>query len=215
MSVATIVSGAPFLICETHPQCVPYEIRIPPAKFMEGGLSTLVIEDGYHGLYIDEKRGFMDIPDEGMALANRTVTDILSSQFLFDPDAQPAVFWVPGALTEAEVKIKHPEKVKAALDRQHKWFEVIVRRADAAYNKNHNMAEISDLHRNAAQFLGLERDWVDRSPGSMIPCPACYTMVRKVAAICYACRAIVNEDAYSKIRFAGQEKIVASVPAAK
>lgn len=202
------------MILETHPQCVPYEIRIPPAKFMEGGLSTLVIEDGYHGLYIDEKRGYMDIADEGVALAQRTVQDILQSQFLYDPDARPAVFFVPGAHTEAEVKTKFASKVAEELERQRKWFELIVRRADAAYNKNHNMAEISDIHRSAAQFLGLERDWVDRSPGSMIPCPACYTMVRKVAAICYACRAIVNEDAYSKIRFAGQEKIVPPTPVA-
>ncbi len=215
MSQATIVSGAPFLILETHPQCVPYEIRVPPAKFMEGGLSTVVIDDGYHGLYIDEKRGYMDVPDEGRGIAERTVRDILTSQFIYDPDARPAVFWLPGALTEVEVKKNFPDKVKAELAAQSKWFEMIVRRADAAFNKNHNMAEISDIHRAGAQFLGLERDWVDRSPGSMIPCPACYTMVRKVAAICYACRAIVNEEKYSTLHFAGQPVLQPSTPATK
>jgi len=164
MSQATIVSGAPFLILETHPQCVPYEIRIPPAKFMEGGLSTVVIEDGYHGLYIDEKRGYMDIPDDGLGIAVRTVRDILVSQFIYDPDARPAVFCLPGALAEADIKKSHATKVAEELEHQRKWFEVIVRRADSAYNKNHNMAEISDVHRSAAQYLGLERDWCDRSP---------------------------------------------------
>lgn len=209
MGLATIVSGAPFQICETHPQCVPYEIKLPPAKFMEGGLVTLVIEDGYHGLYIDEKRGYMDIADEGVELARRTVNDILGAGVINDPNARPAVFFVKDRHDEASVKKTYPELVKKELELQSRWFEVLVRRADAAYNKNHNMAEISDLHRNAAQFLGLERDWCDRSPGSMIPCPACYSMVRKVAAICYACRAIVNEEAYKKIRFAGQEPVKA------
>lgn len=205
MGLATIVSGAPFRICETHPQCVPYEIVVPPAKFMEGGLEVTIIEDGYAAMYIDEKRGFAEMPDEGQALAERTVRDILTAQVIWDPEAHPAVFWVPGKWTAAQVLEKFGDKVKDELEKQKAWFEILVRRADAAFNKNHNMAEISDLHRAAASYLGLERDWVDRSPGSMIPCPACYTMVRNVAAVCYACKAIINEEKYKKIRFAGQE----------
>jgi hypothetical protein len=212
MSQATIVSGAPFQLLETHPQCVPYEIKVPPAKFMEKGLSVCVLEDGKHGLYIDEKRGYMDVHDDAIGLAERTVNDILIAQVIYDPETHPAIFWVPGVHTEESVKRMFPDLVEQNLKSQQRWFETLVRRADAAFNKNHNMAEISDLHRAAAQFLGLERDWCDRSPGSMISCPACMTLVRVTAAICYSCKAIINEERYAKIRFAGQPMATQSVP---
>lgn len=208
MSLATIVSGAPFQILETHPQCVPYEIRLAPAKFMEGGLETLVLSDGYHALYMDWERGFRDMPDDAIGLAERTVRDILQSQVLFDVTAHPAIFWIPEALTAEDVKKRFPAVVEESLAKQRRWFETLVRRADASYNKNHNLAEISDLHRSAALFLGVERDWCDRSPGSMINCPACFTMVRKAAAVCYSCRAVIDTEKYKKITFAGQAPIL-------
>lgn len=204
MSQATIVSGAPFTVLETHPQCVPYEIRVPAAKFLEGGIETLVLNDGHHALYIDWKRGFIDVPDDAIGLAERTVRDVLQAQFLFDPTAHPAIFFIPEALTPAQVKQNYKNVVDEMLARQRKWFETLVRRADVSYNKNQNLAEISDLHRSAALFLGLEREWCDRSPGSMIQCPACFTLVRKAAAVCYACKAIIDIEKYKTIQFVGQ-----------
>lgn len=203
MSVATIVSGAPFALCETHPQCVPYEIKLAPADFMNGGLSVCVIKDGYHGLYIDEKRGFAEIPDDGKALAERTVSDMLRSQLVYDPAIHPAIFTVAGEHTETSVKKEFPAIVQRELDAQRKWFVVLVQRADVSWAKGQKLEEISDLHRSAARFLNLQRDWVDYGPDTMANCPACFTLVRKQAAICYACRAIVNAEKYQTIKFAG------------
>jgi hypothetical protein len=202
MSVATIVSGAPFRLCETHPQCVPYEIALPAADFMNGGLSTLPIQDGYHALYIDEKRGFMDVPDEGVELAKRTVEDMLRAQLFFDPQVHPAIFSVPGNLNEAMVKKQFPELVKNQLEAQRKWFVVLVQRADSSWAKGKNLAEISDLHRAAVRFLNLQRDYVDYGPESMINCPACFTLVRKAAAVCYACKAVIDAEKYKEMTFA-------------
>lgn len=210
MSVATIVSGAPFRICETHPQCVPYEIVVPPADFLNGGLSVCVIKDGYHGLYIDDKRGYAEIPDEGVALAERTVQDILKAQLINDPLAHPAIFSVRGEHTEETIKKEFPAVVKEQLEAQRKWFVVLVQRADVSWAKGQKLEEISDLHRSAARFLNLQRDWVDYGPDAMSNCPACYALVRRQAAICYSCKAIVNMEKYREIQFAGQPPQVAA-----
>jgi hypothetical protein len=206
MSKATIVSGAPFQICETHPQCVPYEIKLPPADFMNKDIRTLTLSDGYHALYIDWKRGFIDVPDDAIALAARTVRDILQAQFIYDPEVHPAIFFIPEEISAADVKKRYADVLKEQLLRQQRWFEVLVRRADVAYNKNRNLAEISDIHRAAALFLGLEREWCDKSPGAMVPCPACFTLVRNGAAVCYACRAVVDAEKYKTIHFVGEQK---------
>lgn len=203
--VATIVSGAPFRILERHPHCVPYEILIPPADFLKGGLSVLHIEKPcYHGMYIDDKRGWSEVPDDPFQLAERTVRDIHLANFLFDPNARPAIFVLDGRWQEKGVKETHKKLVEEELRLQREWFKVLVRRADASWAKNHSMLEISDMHRSAAFGLGLQREWIDQDPGSLVNCPACFTLVRPQAAICYACKAVVNAEAYSKVRFAGQ-----------
>jgi hypothetical protein len=83
------------------------------------------------------------------------------------------------------------EELASAAVRRDAFYVRLISEADVMWARGHSYREISDLHRRAAIFLGMEREWA-YVPLRMVDCPACGEKVKPGVAVCKHCHAILD-----------------------
>jgi len=193
----------------TNPGLCPGEYPIGPSDGLKPVL--LIVKDGVRAQF-NENFKVIDYPVAASIIANSVVADYILSQQLTSVEEKPALFWVEGIYTQDEFEKKFAAKIKTAQEIQIAWFQKLVKSADDQWQQFHQHKFITDLQRSAARFLNFKREWLDDSADRIVKCPACMTLISKEAAICFACKAIVNEEKAAKFHFAGSPAPVSIQP---
>lgn len=203
---STLVSLYPREFDEFRASIYPSKYWMPPS---DGKIpQTLIIKNSFY--FIENLTGSdrpaikMNVPAEDMAAS--LIYDFKNSAIETDPDAYPAVFFIPEPMSTNTVIEKYQKEMASALLSQRNWFGKLVKRADDDWEKYHQHRMIGDIHRSAANFLGFDREWL-LVIKEVVNCQACKTRVDPTAIICANCRCILNPKAYSQLQFAGAEKV--------
>ena len=88
-------------------------------------------------------------------------------------------------------------ELRAAREVRDAWYGRLVTEADEMWARGHSYREISDMHRRAALFLKLDREWA-YVPQRSVECPACGEKVRAGVAICRHCNAVLDSERAAK-----------------
>lgn len=210
---STLVSLVPFSISEFKPGLIPGQFDIPAS--VNGEPQCLVIGESIYYVWIDPERGNLRITDPSYKVAKSICDDYNSAQIEASLEAYPALFWVLGVYTAEEIKKKFPEKIEEARAKQWNWFVQLVKLADDDWEKTRQHYSISDMQRYAAKAIdpsnSRQRPWLLVNPNDIpgaekIPttlCPACASDIATTAIICRYCQFVLDEEKYSKMKFAG------------
>ncbi len=103
---------------------------------------------------------------------------------------------------------------KALLEREEEalaaYYAALVDEGDAIFAKNRDRKFITNLHFEAAAYLGVDdREWTFNFM-TLVPCPGCGAKVSMRAALCPTCKWILNPEAVQK-----QQKMRESLGLAK
>jgi len=205
----TIASVLPFPVKEPNkPGLCPGEYPLGPSDGKRPVL--LIVKDAVRPQYNEDFK-IIDMPVPAKTVANSVVDDYVTSQQLTSEEACPGLFFVDGEYSQADFEKVFADKINEALNKQDRWFKTLVKDADDWWQQHHQHRFISDLARSAARFLNYKREWLDDSSDKTIKCPACMTYVSREAAICFACHAILNEEKYKALKFAGPQQVAPQV----
>lgn len=209
---ATLVTAMPFLFRDEKPGVHPSFVEIEGVNDPRKEIRCHPIAPAVTYIYLDSERGHLAKPIQPEELAESYVADFIRHLMFTDFDVHPALFWVPGEQTEESVREDYPEKLTAALESQELWFKRMVEIADNEWIKNRHHRAISPIQKQAAELLGLKREWLVQSlvPEETIApvkCPACRSLIDIEAAICAHCSCIVNPQKLKKLTFVNQPKV--------
>lgn len=197
----TVASLIPFAVKEpVKPGLIPGEFPIGPSDGLRPVL--LRVDDGIRSQF-NENFKPIDFPVAAPVIANSIVADYILGQQLTSAEEGPALFWVEGTYTQEEFEKKFASRIKEVQGYQIAWFQKLTKVADDTWQQHHQHKFITDLQRSAARFLNYKREWLDDSTDRIVKCPACMTLVSKEAAICFACKCVLNPEKYKTFQFAG------------
>lgn len=195
--VSTIVSIIPKSINESNKWTIfPNKFILEPGSYDKPTVLTVCSSCWWREVGDDQP--LIEIPVYSTQVAESVVKDYCGSYPLANGDEQkPGLFWVPGAVTSEEVKLKYRVILNKARDAQVKWYHSLVRSADILWVRgNNNPAYIGDDMRIAARELGLaeKKEWMNNARAQeMDRCKACGSLVDTNYPVCSVCKAIVNE----------------------
>lgn len=199
----TIVSIVPFPIMNIHkPGLIPPYYNIPRGS---EEIPTLVqIGDGKRGQYLVDQEIWQEVQVPAFRIAQSVVYDFINEQIcVVVGEAEPGIFFRPGDYSDVEkFKKEFPGDLAQARARQIAWFNRLVSIADDDFKRTGRRTSVTDLQVNAAIALNLNREWIATDPGSLQKCPSCMTLISSGAAVCFACKMIVNAEKYSKFKYA-------------
>lgn len=206
---ATIVSAFQRDLFHRIPGVYPSDYLIPAAA--QGDISVCRIPVSH--LYIDsgEDTPKFAVPQDPEKVAESIINDLYRAWIETGLDTGPGIFWINGWINKpqdkitpkdiedykAEIKKKYPEQIALAKKKQENWARRLVKKADDDWNKWHSHRSISDIHIWAAEFLGLNRDYLNLESGKAMetmPCPACGTNINVGVAVCFNCKAILDRE---------------------
>ena len=200
----TIASLVPFPIREEKPGLIPSTFEIP-ASDMKYPM-TLTVGTARHYVYLDQDRGSLPVRTASTEVAESVVVDYIASQQRVGPDAQPAIFWVPGDKNPDQILIENHKEITDVLRKQSNWFTLVCQQADDDWAKYHRHTVVSDIQRKMAQILGWnpeQHEWMAPDVTAVgIRCPACGTLALMGAAVCSQCQCILDPERYSTLQFA-------------
>jgi hypothetical protein len=197
VSKVTFVSLMPRPIREIMPGVNPDTYKLPAAKL--GDFEILHVDDGSYYIYRLDGEQLL-VSEGGEKIAASLMNMIINSQLAVEADARPGVFFVPDWLAKDDIKKKYPEVIKKAEEFQRKWLSKLVEMADDMWTRTHQYAAISNLQRDAARYLGEDREWAGVLHNAKPElCPACRTTLKVGALVCLACHTIVRPDEYKKL----------------
>jgi hypothetical protein len=197
----------PWAIREKKPGLNPGEFMLKPGTVKEPAL--FVIKKAQIRMMDQDYRFYaMDIPLDTVA---KDVVNCYNHALVgFEHDvAVPGFFWVEGAYEDDEqstavekLKKDHYKTILTAEKKMVEWFRRLVRMADDDWAVLPQHQQISDIQRTAAKYVNVERPWLSRDVSESKRCPACMSIVQSAAAVCFACKAILNAESYAKMKFA-------------
>ena len=200
----TVASLVPFDIREEKPGMIPNTFFIPASDMKMP--QVLVVGTGRHYVYLDQDRGHLPVRTPANEVAASVVRDYTTSQMKVGPDAQPALFWVPGEVSQREIFEARKDEISEALKRQVRWFTLVCQQADDDWQKYHRHTVVSDIQRRMAQILGWNpesHEWMAPNLTSVgLRCPACGTLAMMGASVCSQCHCILDPEKYKTLQFA-------------
>lgn len=203
-SKATIVSVCNFEINEKKTGLMPQEYSIPAAGF--GDISILPVDDAFFFVYIDEARGYLRSVTPSFRLAHSIIEDYVNGQLCRAEDAEPGLFCVKGEFTKEEIKNRFHAEITEARKKHKKWCEMLVAIGDDFWNSVQKRSSISQRSRDAANFLKIDRPWLNVAPAAPVEevvqykdCPVCFEKVNPKAIVCRSCKTVLDKEAYEKI----------------
>lgn len=193
---STVVSILPKSFDERKHTIMPNRFQIEPGSFEKP--MTLVVGPASWWKDTGDGQPLLEIVSPSVVVADSLVKDYCNGYLCSNGDeAGPGLFWIPGAVDLTELNTKYKPLLAKAHLKQTKWFQNLVRAADALWSRSHgNPQVIADDMRIAAQQLGLveKKDWMsDFKMQSMELCPACGFMVNPNFPVCSNCKSVINE----------------------
>lgn len=202
--LCTVISLVPFEISEEKPGLVPGRYVIRASDTFEP--QVLHVNKALHYVYLDETRGSLQVRDGPDEVARSIVDDYIVSQLGIEENARPALFWVPGELSVAQVKLQLSDRLSELREIQQNWFVNIARIADNDWARYHQHNVISNFQRKAAQLIGWrpeEHEWMsDKVILKPVKCPSCGNVVEIGTVVCPACRCVLDEEKHKSLTFA-------------
>lgn len=199
----TVVSIVPYPILNVHkPGLIPPYYNIP--KGSEEKPTLVTIRDGRRGQYLVDQEVWQDVNVPASRIAQSIVYDYINEQIcVVVGEAEPGIFFRDGEYTDVEkFKKEFAGDLAQARARQIAWFNRLVAIADDDFKRTGRRAAVTDLQVNAAIALNLQREWIATDPGSLMKCPSCMTLISTEAAVCFACKMIVNPTKYAQFKYA-------------
>ena len=199
----SIISILPYEIFDSKPNLYPGTFTIPAGNSKSPGL----LEVSRSIFWIPMAFGAPSLPatSSPTEVANSIINDYVNALLGVGPDCKPGL-WVEPKTFESSEKARQELSLKMLpkIEAQRRWFLSLVNMADAEYNKHKQAQSISDLQKMAALELNIkDRPWLLSLDQLQINnCPACYQPVNVNAAICGACRYIIDETRYKSMKFA-------------
>jgi hypothetical protein len=208
----TLVSIMPWAIREKKPGLNPGEFMLKPGSVKEPAL--FVIKKAQIRMMDQDFRFYaMDIPLKQVA---EDVVNCYNHALVgFEHNvAVPGFFWVEGSYEDdpegtengmtalEKLKKDHYKSILEAEKKMRTWFERLVRMADDDWAVLPQHQQISDIQRTAAKYVNVERPWLSTDVSESKRCPACMSIVQSAAAVCFACKAILDIAKYEKMKFA-------------
>jgi hypothetical protein len=189
---STIVSILPKLIEERKYTIQPGVFVIQPGSYENP--STLIVGGSSWWKEIDENQPLLEIPHSSIVVADSVVRDYCNGLIACDmADNMPGLFFIPGAITQFEIKKVHKDKLDAAEAKQKNWFNMLVRMADSLWaGSNGNPLTISAEMKMAAHNLNLfNKEWLkDSQVMELVRCIACGHLKNPLFPVCSNCKAI-------------------------
>ncbi len=199
----------PFALTERKPGLTPGEFRLKSGTMSSPAL--LVVDHAQiRQMDQDFKTFMMDV--DKLLVAKDICQGYQLAQIGYGPESMPGLIWVEEDFVDGEsdtavdkFKKKYMELLIKAEEKQDRWFSILVKLADDEWALKPLHRNISDLHRMACRQLNLERAWLSTDTVETMRCPACMQIVSKAAAVCFACKNILDVTAYAKLKFANTE----------
>lgn len=201
----TIIYGCPLDFNEFKPGSNPARFIIAAAQRDENGNAmpeVLHIFDGDRPYYIDYERGSIPIPVSAKEVAEAIVADYIRAAMFADGAVHPAIFCTPGEFSKDEVEEDEDlmEEFKRQLESQTLWFKRLAKEADDDWQKNRQHKNISIVHRKAAEWLSLEREWAkEANPNDIVPCVFCTSHISRSAIVCPVCTNVLDKARYEEM----------------
>lgn len=199
----TVVSLLPIALHEEKHHLLPAVFDVPKAEM--GKMAILHVKEAIFYIpnpLIDEGKPGSSIRQtvSPMEVARSICQDYCCAHIGLGEDAQPGLFWVEGKLTASQVEEFYPEQLATAKRQQVNWYKNIIAMADTDWEKNRNMLAVSDLQREAARALNVQKEWVEFKTEEMNKCPYCQMAVSIEAAICSNCKNVVNRAKFDALQ---------------
>lgn len=188
---ATIVSVYPKPFKYEAFTVFPGQFTVNPGTFEKPGLTVIDPTSWFKDVH--EEQPMLEIPVSATQLAHSIITDSCTGLLAASVDGpMPGLFFSPGVVTEAELKIKFKNNVLEAKNKQDAWFRILVRLADSLWARgNGNPLVIWDEMRLAAQELGLDKPWIkDYQAQELIKCFACGNLRNPEYPVCSVCKVL-------------------------
>jgi len=188
------------------PGVVPNSIKVIGGSPEKPALTY--VDSGRFGVYLDADRGSFPVAVSADKIAESVVNDYCTTLLAYSEDAGPAILAFPEVVTEKDLTSKYSKLVQEALDRQQRWYKQLVALADDDWSRHRRHATISNLQREAARSLKLEREWLFLIEDTKVDvtqihlCPACKAPVVVGASVCQVCRCILDPKLASNYQFA-------------
>lgn len=187
---STIISIFPKELDETKHTISPGRFILPPGSYDKPSLLTVGPSSWWKEL--DEDQPSLEIPVSSIQIADSIVKDYCNGILGCNmADAMPGLFYIPGEQDIISIKKLYIQELNKALDRQKKWYTVLVKLGDSLWARsNGNPLAISDDMRMAAKELNLQatKDWMkDHQMVDMVRCKACGSLKNPLYPVCSSC----------------------------
>ena len=203
MIIQTIGSVYPLPLRIDKPNITPGRYNFKAAS--EDNISFVYLRDDVNPLphthiYGGQDQGYIQKEIPLTELAHAIVQDFLVSCMYARADAHPGLFHVSGefSLDSAENR----EVLKRTIVAQDGYFREVIKEADRTWAQLPDPTQIDELHRMAAKYHGVTREWSIEPGLSTKACEGCGTVVRSFAVICPQCSWILRPDQFDPSKFA-------------
>lgn len=208
---ATIVSVFQQDYVHKIPGVYPGDYLIPAAKPNDFSVTRVPVSQ----FYVDSGEGTPKFPviQDPSDVSKSIVFDIRRAFIESNDEAHPGMFAIDGWINKdpdkitpvdiAEYKKKIADLYSTELAQERKaqelWAKRLVTKADDDWAKFRSQRAISDLHRWAAKYLGLNREYTSLDKlTETVECPACGLNIKQGVAICFNCKAVLDPVAAKK-----------------
>lgn len=201
LDVSTIFSILPKHIKEVKYTLDPGVFEIPEGK--PEAPSTLVVNPCSWWKDVDPDEPLIEIPVSSIVIAQSVVRDYCNGILMCDMGASmPGLFFLPGNISVAELKVKHATVLNTAIEKQNTWFRALIKLGDSLWARsNQNPLAITDDCRLAARMMGInDRPWgQDYKLEHLMACPACGTLRNNNFPVCGNCKVVVDTKKFTEL----------------
>jgi hypothetical protein len=200
---ASVISIFPMDITEKKVTLQPATFFVPMGTPDKPSITLIGGASWWRDIQPDEP--LLEIPQPASLVAQSVVEDYVIGILGYSKEErQPGLFWLPGVVTEAELKTKYKNELAKSDRLQKAWYMELIKMADAIWARtNGNPIAIADLMRIAAKQTQTERAWTrDFSMVEMTKCPACGAPRNPEFPICGACKTVVDPKKYKELGLA-------------
>lgn len=202
MDKSTIVSVYPRDIIEKKLTIEPGFFKIPAGS--EENPTVVVIGSSSWWKDVGDDQPLIEVPVSSVQVARSIVNDFCNGLLGVNMgDSMPGLLFVPGEHTLSGIRSQYSATLKEVVNKQRKWFSVLVRLADTLWSRsNGNPLAISDDMRLAAKYLGLDtKPWLqDFQAMSTVNCIACGAMRNPMFPVCPNCRTVIDVDRAKELK---------------
>lgn len=192
MDKCTIVSIFPKAIDEVKYTIEPGKFHVDAGSLENPAI--LVVGSSSWWKDVDVEQPMLEMQRSSIEVADAVVVDYCGSMLACNmADCMPGLFFVLGAATKAEIKMKYKDKLNEVNEKQNNWYKILIRLADSLWARsNGNPLVVSDEMRLAARSLNFnEKPWLkDFVTIEKIPCKGCGTLKHPDYPVCPICKTI-------------------------